>query len=139
MITAGDPRAERLILACHYPVDVPDAHARELAGKRLINARDVRRWLATIGPHLYCCGHVHAAWAFRPADLPGQLCLNPGAPLLWSHSGRQAPGFLEIVLDGRDVAVHHHAWTGEAWDVSWIHREPGFFPAGPSFAGGRAE
>ena len=44
-----------------------------------------------------------------------------------SHAGRNPPGFLEVVLDGDDVTVHHHAWTGEAWEVRTIHREAGFF------------
>ena len=43
----------------------------------MINAAEVRDWLGGIGPHLYCCGHVHAAWAFRPPTIPNQLCLNP--------------------------------------------------------------
>jgi 3',5'-cyclic AMP phosphodiesterase CpdA len=131
LIATEDSRAARLIVACHYPVAVPAEYARELVGKRMVNARQVRGWLATIGPHLYCCGHVHAAWAFRPPELPDQLCLNPGAPLLWGHFGRNPPGFLEIVLDGPDVTARHHAWTGEAWEVRSIHREPGFFEMGP--------
>ncbi len=93
----------------------------------MFNARNLRRWLATIGPHLYCCGHVHATWAHQPADLPGHLCLNPGAPLLKSHSGRNRPGFLEIVLENGDVTVHHHAWTGDDWNVETIERRVGFF------------
>lgn len=121
----------RVIIACHYPVAVPDVWRRELAGKRLINAEEVRGWLEGIGPHLYCCGHVHAAWAFRPAEIPGQLCLNPGAPLLSGHAGRNPPGFLEIDLEGRDVTVRHHAWTGEHWEVGLLRREEGFFRDGP--------
>ncbi len=127
LVAAAAEQAARLIVACHYPISVPDDYQRELTGKRLINARHVREWLATVGPHLYCCGHVHAAWAFQPAEIPGQLCLNPGAPLLWSHSGRNPPGFLEIVLDGRNVTVHHHAWTGDAWVARMIDQQHGFF------------
>jgi 3',5'-cyclic AMP phosphodiesterase CpdA len=136
IVSAAKSEAVRLIVACHYPVEVPVEHARELTGKRLINAREVRRWLATIGPHLYCCGHVHAAWAFRPEEIPGQLCLNPGAPLLLGHSGRNPPGFLEILLNERAVAVHHHAWTGSAWEVHLIHQEPDFFATRPPAATG---
>ena len=66
-LLAGSSRdgIARLIVACHYPLDAPPPYRRELAGKRMINAEALRSWLATIGPHLYCCGHVHAAWAFR--------------------------------------------------------------------------
>jgi 3',5'-cyclic AMP phosphodiesterase CpdA len=134
LVAAAGARATRLIVACHYPVAVPQDYERDLAAKRMFNAAQLRQWLATIGPHLYCCGHIHAPWAYRPADLPGQLCLNPGAPLLRGHSGRHRPGFLDIVMDGADVAVDHHAWTGESWDVRPFHREPRFFDIRPSAA-----
>jgi 3',5'-cyclic AMP phosphodiesterase CpdA len=126
---AARTRFDRLIVACHYPVTVPDEHRRELIGKRMLNADEVRSWLAGIGPHLYCCGHVHAAWAHRPEEVPGQLSLNAGAPLMAHRPGRTLPGFLEIVLDGPDVTVHHHAWSGEEWEVGMLRREPGFFEA----------
>jgi 3',5'-cyclic AMP phosphodiesterase CpdA len=134
LVAAAGSRAARLIVACHYPVAVPEQYERELATKRMLNAQDLRHWLARIGPHLYCCGHVHATWAHRPADLPAELCLNPGAPLLRSRTGRNSPGFLEILLDGPGVVVQHHTWTGEAWEVQPLHRESGFFAAQPSAA-----
>jgi 3',5'-cyclic AMP phosphodiesterase CpdA len=117
----------RLIVACHYPIEAPSVHRRELAGKNLIHAGTVREWLSTLGPHLYCCGHVHAAWAFRPRLVPNQLCLNAGAPLLRDPSGRRPPGFLEILLRGDDVTVDHHAWQGDSWGVIRLWREDGFF------------
>jgi 3',5'-cyclic AMP phosphodiesterase CpdA len=132
LVAEAGRRAARLIVACHYPVAVPDRYDHELASKRMLNARELRDWLATIGPHLYCCGHVHATWAHLPPEVPGQLCLNPGAPLLRAHSGRNRPGFLEIELNGRDVVVHHHAWTGEDWDVETLHEGVGFFPEPPT-------
>ena len=58
----------RLVVACHYPVAVPPEYQREFARKPLVNATDRASWLATIGPHLYCCGHVHAAWAYQPDE-----------------------------------------------------------------------
>ena len=89
----ADPRdrPRRLIVACHYPLVAPAAHASELHPKRMKNAEDVARWLAGIGPHLFCCGHVHAAWAFVPDAIPGQLCLNAGAPLLRDPTGLRRP------------------------------------------------
>jgi len=107
----ADPtmRPRRLIVACHYPVTAPPAYAAELAPKRMKNAGEVAAWLAEIGPHLYCCGHVHAAWAFIPPTVPNQLCLNAGAPLLRDPTGLRPPGFLEIVLHDQDVTVTHHA------------------------------
>lgn len=131
IVDTARQRATRVIIACHYPVAVPGPYERELFGKRLINAHEVRRWLGDIGPHLYCCGHVHAAWAFRPPELPGQLCLNAGAPLLVGHAGRTPPGFLEIEMDGGGVTVHHHAWAGERWDVRLLHQEADFFADHP--------
>jgi 3',5'-cyclic AMP phosphodiesterase CpdA len=118
----------RLIVACHYPVVAPPSQAAELNFKRMRNAHDVRAWLATVGPHLYCCGHVHAAWAFRPPALPQQLSLNSGAPLLRDKTGLRPPGFLEIELHDRDVSVLHHAWLGDDWEVRPIFQDPTFFP-----------
>ena len=80
MVADPETRPRRLIVACHYPVAAPPVYMRELAAKRMKNAPEVRDWLGGIGPHLYCCGHVHAAWAYSPPDVPGQLCLNAGAP-----------------------------------------------------------
>lgn len=130
LATAG-PRIRRLIVACHYPLDSPTAYRGELAVKRLINAGLVARWLASVGPHLYCCGHIHAAWAFFPESVPNQLCLNAGAPLLRDRTGHRPPGFLEILLEGCGVTIHHHAWTGEAWQRITLGEHPSFFSTGP--------
>ncbi|HWE37021.1 MAG TPA: metallophosphoesterase [Isosphaeraceae bacterium] len=126
----ADPasRPRRLIVACHYPVAAPPTYERELSKKRLRNAPAVRDWLAGVGTHLYCCGHVHAAWAFTPPSLPEQLCLNSGAPLLRDKTGLRPPGFLEIDLDGPAVRVRHHAWTlGLEWSVAPLADVPHFF------------
>jgi hypothetical protein len=113
----ADParRPRRLIVACHYPVVAPMSYAAELLFKRMSNDEAVRDWLAGIGPHIYCCGHVHAAWAFQPASLPNQICLNAGAPLMRDSTGLRLPGFLEILLDGDHVSVIHQAWAGTDW------------------------
>lgn len=115
LLAGSDSRPTRLIVACHYPVAAPPQYEAELAFKRLKNDVEVRAWLATFGPHLYCCGHVHAAWAFTPPALPNQLCLNAGAPLLADPTGLRHPGFLQIDLDGPGVTVTHHAWSGGEW------------------------
>jgi 3',5'-cyclic AMP phosphodiesterase CpdA len=121
----------RLIVACHYPLEAPGPFRGELRPKKMINAAEVAAWLSTIGPHLYCCGHVHRAWAFRPpAPLGNQLCLNAGAPLLRDHRGDNPPGFLEIVLDGDDVRVDHHAWDGRSWRIRPLAAVAGFFDRG---------
>lgn len=125
----------RLIVACHYPVAAPEPYSDELGPKRLENAAVVSDWLATLGKHLYCCGHVHAAWSFTPEGLPDQLCLNAGAPLLRDRTGLRPPGFLQIELAGDDVTVIHHAWSGEQWTTRHLARVPGFFhPSTPSAA-----
>src|SRR5262249_41192926 len=100
LVPGPEARPPRLIVACPYPLAAPPIYARQLAAKRLSNASEVARWLAGIGPHLYCCGHVHAAWAFTPPALPEQLCLNAGAPLLRDPTGFHMPGFLQIDLEG---------------------------------------
>jgi hypothetical protein len=124
-------RPPRLIVACHYPVAAPEAYARELAKKRMDNAPAVAEWLATVGPHLFCCGHVHAAWAFHPKTIPGQLCLNAGAPLLRDPTGLRHPGFLEIDLEGEAVTVTHHAWNGREWITVPMIQHPAFFSGMP--------
>lgn len=113
--TAGT-RLSRLIVASHYPLAAPPGFQRELARKRLSNQNAARAWTATLGRHIYCCGHVHAAWAFVPPELPEQLCLNAGAPLLRHRDPTRRPGFLEIEIqnDGA-VRVTHHAWLGAEW------------------------
>ena len=120
-------RPRRLIVACHYPVVAPPTYAAELHPKRMRNADAVAGWLREIGPHLFCCGHVHAAWAFVPPSIPNQLCLNSGAPLLRDSTGGRPPGFLEIDLDDASVTVKHHAWVGEGWEVRPMFQAPGFF------------
>jgi len=134
LIAGPAQTVRRLIVACHYPVDVPPPYRQDLVSKNLINAETLSRWLATIGPHLYCCGHVHAAWAFVPDRIPGQLCLNPGAPLLRDRTGHRPPGFLEVLIAGHDVIVTHHAWTGNTWEVLPLHRAHSFFPTASGFA-----
>ena len=129
LIGPGRP-IRRLIIACHYPVDAPPAYRHELAGKNLMHAEPLVRWLATIGPHLYCCGHVHAAWAFIPERIPNQLCVNAGAPLLRDHTGHRPPGFLETVISDRDVTISHHAWRNDSWEVRPLHQSLSFFPSG---------
>ncbi|WP_165222847.1 metallophosphoesterase family protein [Aquisphaera insulae] len=124
LVESLDLSAVRLIVACHYPLEAPTPLRRELAGKAMTNAAVVTEWLGGIGPHLFCCGHVHAAWSFRPAAIPGQLCLNAGAPLLRDHSGRHAPGFLEITLEADRARVDHHAWRDGAWVVSTLSDRP---------------
>jgi 3',5'-cyclic AMP phosphodiesterase CpdA len=127
-ILAGAGPIRRLLVACHYPVVVPDQHRRHYAPKALLDSHDLSDWLRSIGPHLFCCGHVHEAWAFQPPSIPDQLCLNPGAPLMADSSGHRPPGFLEVILDGSDVAVAHHGWTGESWRVQMMCRHADFFP-----------
>lgn len=118
---------DRLIIASHYPVVAPVEYAAELARKRMINSEALIAVLKPIKPHLYCCGHVHAAWVFAPGELPNEICLNAGSPLLRDSSGHRSPGFLEIELNERDVAVRHHAWSGEGWTVRSMLLHPNFF------------
>lgn len=136
LLRAPEARPARLIVACHYPVAAPPPYEAELAFKRLKNDAEVRAWLATFGPHLYCCGHVHAAWAFTPPALPNQLCLNAGAPLLADPTGFRRPGFLQIDLDGPGVTVTHHAWNGGEWlAVPMVQNTRFFAAADPAPAG----
>ena len=118
----------RLIVASHYPIVAPPNYRAELAAKRMKNAGEVSSWLDTLGPHLYCCGHVHAAWAYRPTDWPNHISLNSGAPLMRDPTGLRLPGFLEIVLHDANVSAIHHAWSGEGWETVPMIQVPDFFP-----------
>ena len=117
----------RLIVACHYPLFAPSPYEKVLHRKRLSDPGDLISWLGTLGPHLYCCGHVHAPWAFFPVELPQQLCLNSGAPLLRDHTGHRPPGFLQIDLIAEGLIVLHHAWNGNEWMKKELVRRPRFF------------
>lgn len=132
MIAEPSLHPRRLIVACHYPVAAPPTYAEELAPKRMKNADAVAEWLRGVGPHLYCCGHVHAAWGFVPPTVPNQLCLNAGAPLLRDGTGGRPPGFLEIELEGPSVVVRHHAWVDSGWQVRPLVESPAFFAAPPA-------
>ncbi len=129
LLSESSARPRRLIVACHYPLAAPAIYERDLHHKRLINAVEVASWLESIGSHVFCCGHVHAAWAFVPRSIPNQLCLNAGAPLLRDPTGLRPPGFLEITLHDRDVSVIHHAWRGEEWETRALFQDPVFFAA----------
>ena len=131
-LLANLPRPpRRLIVASHYPAQAPPVYAAELHPKRMKNSAEVGAWLAELGPHLYCCGHVHAAWAFKPAAIPREVCLNSGAPLLRDPTGLRPPGFLEIELHDTSISVLHHAWVGEAWEVRPMFQDPAFFDPRP--------
>ena len=91
-ILANAGPISRVLVACHYPVAVPAEYRRQIAGKPLVNAIELANWLRTIGPHLYCCGHIHAPWAFQPASIPNQLCLNAGAPFMLDRLGPSPTG-----------------------------------------------
>ena len=136
----ADPlmRPRRLIVACHYPLAAPPSYQHDLYPKRMKNADAVASWLATLGPHLFLCGHVHAAWAFAPSAIPHQLCLNAGAPLLRDPTGLRPPGFLEITLHDRAVSVVHHAWLGEEWEARVLYQDPTFFAPSLTLAEGPA-
>ena len=128
LLTECPTPPRRLIVACHYPTVAPAGYAHELEPKRMRNAGEVREWLQELGPHLYCCGHVHAAWAFVPVEIPWEICLNSGAPLLRDPAGLRPPGFLEIELHQSSVSVTHHAWVGQEWEVRPFFQNPEFFP-----------
>ena len=124
-------RPKRLIVACHYPLTAPEGHREELRGKRLENAPVAAEWLAGIGKHIYCCGHVHASWAFTPTEIPNQLALNSGAPLLRDREGGRPPGFLLITLEDSNVRVVHHGWKDNTWIERELANRPQFFEPEP--------
>jgi len=131
-LTVGLEQSARLLVACHYPAAAPREFAHKLAFKGLHHLAPITNWLAELGPHLYLCGHLHTSWAFRPEIMPQQLSLNPGAALMKSRTGRNPPGFFEILLEDEDVTVIRHAFRDGAWESWLFHREAGFFAAAPA-------
>ena len=128
LVSRGREAGKRIVVACHYPLATPPGISGNLKRKRLVNAGSVSDWLRGIGPHLYCCGHVHTMWAFHPTDVPEQLCLNPGPPLMISREASSTQGFFEIELEADAVRVDHHGWSAEAgWQVRRMAEEPAFF------------
>jgi 3',5'-cyclic AMP phosphodiesterase CpdA len=127
LLNDQSPRPQRLIVACHYPIVAPPVYQHELAEKKLINDWQVRDWLSALKPHVYCCGHVHAAWAHTRHDWPDHLSLNSGAPLLRDRTGLRSPGFLEITLHDADISVQHHAWHNDSWTEKTLYQNPLFF------------
>jgi hypothetical protein len=132
LLADAESRLRRLLIACHYPVVALPVYQRELQAKGLKNEAEVRAWIGTLDPHVYCCGHVHAAWAFVPPSLLNHLSLNAGAPLMNDPTGLRLPGFLEIHLDGQDIRVDHHAWDGSSWVVIPFFQKTSFFEALPA-------
>ena len=120
---------KRTIIACHYPVDAPPSLAKQLHHKRILKAPPLIHWLSGLGPHLYCCGHLHKTWAFYSTRIPGQLSLNPGAPLMVDHRHPSNPGFLEIHLNQHAIHVDHHGWDGLGWQITRLIENPQFFTA----------
>lgn len=117
LLRGAESWLRRLVVACHYPLNAPPMYALELRPKRMVNAEAVLAQLAGVGPHLYCCGHVHVAWMHQPPHAPNQICLNSGAPLLADPHGFRPPGFLEIEFDDSGFRVRHHAWFKRNWVV----------------------
>ena len=129
LLAEPSTRPRRLIVACHYPLDAPPSYQKDLHHKRMRNATDVASWLATIGPHLFCCGHVHAAWAFALGRCQVSFVYGRRRACSATPTGLRPPGFLEITLHDRDVSVVHHAWRGAEWETRALYQDPGFFAA----------
>jgi Icc-related predicted phosphoesterase len=113
------------VIACHYPVAVPDG-VTEKRGHGLRGVAHLRKFLGDNAPNLYCHGHIHTTWSFAPAVLPRTLCLNPGAALKRSGTGAVAR-MLEILLDGEGVRVLQHQLRYKQWEQRILADIPGFF------------
>ncbi len=116
----------RLIVACHYPVALPEG-VRKDRGHDLQGKEHLRSFLLEVGPHLYCHGHIHAGWTFTPAALPRSLCLNPGAALRKRKRPVVQALLLEILLEGSGVEVRRHALMRQEWEVTPLASLPNFF------------
>jgi 3',5'-cyclic AMP phosphodiesterase CpdA len=117
---------DRLIVACHYPIALPDGtKADRLHG--LLGREILLSFLSQLGPHVYCHGHIHSGWAFTPAVLPQALCLNPGAALKRRSDSGIELLLLEILFEGKAVEVRRHALRRSTWEVECLIYLPEFF------------
>jgi 3',5'-cyclic AMP phosphodiesterase CpdA len=116
----------RLIVACHYPVALPDG-VKQDPGHTLRGKEKLRAFLSQLGPLLYCHGHIHAGWTFTPAVLPHALCLNPGAALKRRKSSGVDASLLEILLEGKGVEVQRHVLCRGTWEIKRLASLPRFF------------
>jgi 3',5'-cyclic AMP phosphodiesterase CpdA len=107
---------KRLLVACHYPVAVPDGIVDQ-PSHGLGGSRELQDFLIRYSPAVYCHGHIHAVWGFCPPFLPQTLCLNPGAALKRRKHTGVGVSLLEIVLTGPDVEVRRHLLRRETWET----------------------
>ncbi len=126
LLEESKSRIARLIVACHYPIALPDG-VRADRGHDLRGKKNLQSFLAQLGPHLYCHGHIHTGWTFIPAALPQTLCLNPGAALKRRRRSGVDASLLEILLTGNDVEVRLHMLIRGTWEVERRSLLPGFF------------
>jgi 3',5'-cyclic AMP phosphodiesterase CpdA len=126
LLEKSHEKTGRLIVACHYPVVLPDGlKADRLHG--LLGREILLAFLAQLGPHLYCHGHIHSSWAFTPPALPQALCLNPGAALKKRKNSGIDLLLLEILFEGEGVEVRRHALRRGTWETERLVILPEFF------------
>ncbi len=126
LLEAVKPPILHLLVMCHYPVALPDG-VKEAKGHGLEGTDDLRRFLQSQGPLLFCHGHVHIPWVYSPPDLSNVVCLNPGAAIQFRSEEGTSGRLLEIVLDGRDAEIKRHSLRDYNWDVSDNKRFIEFF------------
>ena len=116
LLDQAGPNVKRLLVACHYPVAMPDGII-DKPSHGLGGSRELQAFLTRYAPALYCHGHIHAVWGFCPRFLPRTLCLNPGAALKRrQHTGVDV-SLLEILLSGPDVEVRRHLLRRNTWET----------------------
>ena len=126
LLEAFKPGFSRLIVACHYPVVLPEGE-KESRSHGLRGSEVLLRFLAGLGPHLYCHGHIHNAWAFISDRLPQELCINPGAALRTNRKTGTKAGLNEILIEGDGVEVRRHVLRHNRWERSTLVDKPCFF------------
>ena len=126
LLTTASPRIERLLVASHYPVRLPEG-MRGGRGHRLRGRESFYHFLQQHGPNIFCHGHVHNTWALTPPSARGLLILDPGAALKKRPRSGVDCSLLEILLNGWDVTVSKHLLRNGRWEVDRMVESPDFF------------
>ena len=65
LLDQAGPNVKRLLVACHYPVAVPDG-VIDNPSHGLAGSRELQAFLTRYSPARYRHGHIHAVWGFLP-------------------------------------------------------------------------
>ena len=118
------PDNHGLVVLCHYPfVDPPGKSSPP--GHGLVDAADLAQALGSFGgPIVFCHGHVHEPWAYRPDGLENVIDLNAGSPTMINETFPLGQGFwtFELTAEAPDPPrLVHHLPTPDGWSADPVN------------------